>query len=132
MRAGHLAKSVKNQCVLCRKVSAKTLPQIMGDIPKDRLNDAVAWGHCQMDLFGPFSCRGDVNPRTSKKTWGMVVEDVNSGAVQLDIVQDYSTNAVLTSLRRFGSLRGWPCMLYSDPGSQLVSARGSLLAGGKK
>ena len=38
---------------------------------------------------------GDVNPRTTKKTWAVVIEDANSGAVHLDIVQDYSTQAVL-------------------------------------
>ena len=79
-----------------------------------------------MDLFGPFHCRGDVNPRTTKKTWGLVIEDVNSGAVHLDVVSDYSTNAVLMSLRRFGSLRGWPRVMQSDPGSQLESASGKL------
>ena len=83
-------------------------------------------GYCQMDLVGPFSRRGDVNPRTTKKTWGILIEDVNSGAVYIDILQDYSTNAVVTTLRRFGSLRGWPGVICSDPGSQLVSASGKL------
>ena len=58
---------------------------------------------------------GDVNPRTTKKTWAVVIEDANSGAVHLDIVQDYSTQAVLMTLRRFGALRGWPGVICSDP-----------------
>ena len=126
-RAGHLAKSVKTKCVPCRKVSGVTQSQAMGEIPVDRLTNLIAWGYCQIDLFGPFSCRGDVNPRTTKKTWGMVIEDMNSGGVHLDVVQDYSANAVLTTMRRFGSLRGWPNNVYSDPGSQLVSASGKLV-----
>lgn len=87
VRCGHLAKSVSDKCVTCRKLSHRTLDQQMGDIPEERLQDPVARGSCQMDLFGPISCRGDVNPRTTKKTWGMVVEDVNSGAVHIDIVE---------------------------------------------
>lgn len=55
-----------------------------------------------------------------------MLEDVNSGAVHLDVVSDYSTDALLLSPRRFGSLRGWPCVLQSDPGSQLESASGKL------
>ena len=102
------------------------LSQPLGGFPDDRLSEPVAWGYCQLDLFGPFSCRGDVNPRTSKKTWGIVIEDSNSGAVHLDIVQDYSAHAVMMSLRRFGSLRGWPGVICSDPGSQLESASGKL------
>ena len=128
VRGGHLAKSVKKSCVPCRKVDAKeNLVQPMGEFPLEVLSDPVAWGCCQLDLFGPFSCRSDVNSRSRKKTWGLVVEDINSGAVHVDIVQDYSAEAVLFSLRRFGALRGWPGTLHSDPGSQLVSASGKLV-----
>ena len=127
VRAGNVAKKVTSHCVPCRKLSTKTMSQVMGEIPEDQLRNLVAWGYCQTDLFGPFSCRGDVNPRTTKKTWCIIVEDVNSGAVHLDVVQDYSADAVLTSMRRFGALRGWPLVIRSDPGSQLVSASGKLV-----
>ena len=126
VRARCLAKKVASACIPCRKNSHKMILPPMGGIPADQLKQPVAWGYCQMDLFGPFHCRGDVNPRTTKKTWGLVIEDVNSGAVHLDVVSDYSTDAVLLSLRRFGSLRGWPGILQSDPGSQLESASGKL------
>ena len=126
VRAGHLARVIKNRCVTCRKIGKVTIEQPLGDLTYDRLSMSYAWGFCQLDLFGPFSCRGDVNPRTTKKTWAMVIEDANSGAVHLDIVQDYSTHAVLMSLRRFGALRGWPGVICSDPGSQLEAASGKL------
>ena len=63
IKAGCLAKEVKTKCVVCRKMSTNTLSQPLGEIPAERLNEPIAWGHSQMDLFGPFSCRGDVNPR---------------------------------------------------------------------
>ena len=126
VRGGQLAKKVKRAYIPCRKEDKELLYQPMGEFPPDMLKNPVAWGCCQMDLFGPYPCRGDVNPRTTKKTWVFVMEDVNSGAVYLDIVQDYSAEAVLLSLRRFGSMRGWPGIVHSDPGSQLVSAGGKL------
>ena len=55
-----------------------------------------------------------------------MIEDCNSGAVYIDIVQDYSASAVLMTLKRFGSLRGWPGVISTDPGSQLESASGIL------
>ena len=55
-----------------------------------------------------------------------MIEDVNSGAVYLDIVQDYSTQAILMTLRRFGAIHGWPGVISSDPGSQLEAASGKL------
>ena len=126
VRAGVIAKKVADACVDCRKKSGKTLSQPLGEIPADQLKQPMAWGHCQMDLFGPYHCRSDVKARCTKKTWGMVIEDVNSGAVHLDVLSDYSTDSVLLTLRRFGSVRGWPSQMRSDPGSQLESASGKL------
>ena len=71
------------------------------ELPGEQLKERAPWGICQLDLFDPFQCRGDVNPRITLKTWGLVIMDVNSGAVHLDIVSDYSTNAVFMSLCRF-------------------------------
>ena len=128
VRAGHLARNVKNQCVPCRKVDRVTLSQAMGDIPGNRFADLKPWGYCQIDLVGPYTCRGDVNARSSKKTWAIIVEDVNSGAVHIDVVADYSADAVIMAMWRFGSIRGWPSTVHSDPGSQLVSASGALVS----
>ena len=125
-RGGQLAKKVKFECVPCRKEDHVKLQQPMGDLPEARLKQHVAWGCCQLDLFGPFTSRSDVNARSRKKTWGLVIEDSNSGAVYIDIVQDYSASAVLMTMKRFGSLRGWPGVISTDPGSQLESASGIL------
>ena len=62
-------------------------------------------------------------PQTTKNR---VIEDSNSGAVHLDIVSDYSAQSVIACLLRFGSLRGWPGVICTDPGSQLESASGQL------
>ena len=128
VRGGQLAKNVRNSCIPCRKNDPKLLSQVMGEFPSEMHKNPIAWGYCQMDLAGPYSLRGDVNPRTTKKTWVMVLEDLNSGAVHLDIVQDYSAEAVMLTMRRFGSVRGWPGVIYSDPGSQLVSASDTLVS----
>jgi hypothetical protein len=125
-RGGQLAKTVKNDCIPCRKYNHETMRQPMGEFPEDRLQQLLVWGICQLDLFGPFLCRGDVNPRTTKKIWGLLIEDVNSGAVHIDVVTDYSTEAVIMALVRFGESRGYPKEISSDPGSQLESASGIL------
>ena len=66
----------------------------MGDFPPEMLRDPKTWGYCQLDLFGFFHCRSDVNKRATIKTWAIIVEDMNSGAVYLDLVSDYSAEAV--------------------------------------
>ena len=100
--------------------------QVMGSVPKSQLVEPVAWGHVEMDLFGPYSCRSEVNKRSTCKIWGIVLVDRNSGGTHCDIVSDYSSQETIKSLRRFASLRGWPVKVFSDPGSQLVSSSGVL------
>ena len=119
VRAGQLAKLIVDRCVTCRKLYHKLLSQRMGDIPEERLEDPYAWGYVQMDMCGPYKCRGDVNRRTTKKIWGIIIEDSNSGAVHMDILKDYSAGAVIESLHRFGSVKGWPGVICTGPGSQL-------------
>ena len=65
VRAGFLAKRVASASIPCCKNSKKVILSLMGGIIAEKLKQPVAWGHCQMDLFGPFHCRGDVNPRTT-------------------------------------------------------------------
>merc|ERR1712105_136831 len=84
------------------------------------------WKHVEIELMGPFLCHGERNPRTTLKIWAAVIEDVYSGAVHWDVVDDYSAAAMITTIRKFAALRGWPTVVSSDPGSQLVSAGGKL------
>ena len=49
-----------------------------------------------------------------------------SGAVHCNVVEDYSEAAVMRMMRKFAALRGWPSVMSSDPGSQLVSAAGKM------
>ena len=102
------------------------MKQKMGSVPRDQLVSPVAWGHVEMDLFGPFRCRSEVNKRSSCKVWCMVLVDRCSGATHSDIVLDYSAQETIKTLKRFASLRGWPVKIFSDPGSQLESSSGSL------
>ena len=125
-QAGKLAKTIKSRCVTCRYLDHHPIVQVMGGIPKERLEDPVVWGQVELDLMGPFLCRSDVNKRSTIKVWVAVLEDKNCGAVHCDILLDYSAAAVVMMLRRFGALRGWPRMITSDPGSQLESASGKM------
>ena len=85
VKAKNLAKSVKSGCIICRYLDHNPIGQIMGNVPADRLIQPVAWGQVQLDLFGPFWCKSDVNKRSSKKVWGMIFVDVNSKAMHCDI-----------------------------------------------
>ena len=79
-----------------------------------------------LDLFGPYTVRGEVQKRTSGKANGVMFTDLAMRAVHIEAVFGYDTGNFLLALSRFASLRGWPEMIYSDPGSQLVGAEREL------
>ena len=61
-------------------------------------------------------------PKVTKKVWGVLYTCIASRAVQLDVTVDYSTEAVLHTLRRLLAIRGGTIIIISDPGTQLVGA----------
>lgn len=97
---GKLAKSCSGtrNCRICQKLDPEVMGEVMGEIPREVLEQKEGWGMVQLDLMGPFSVRSDVNPRTTKKAWVMVVEDVGTGAVHVDVLRDYSAQEVITTL----------------------------------
>ena len=51
-----LVKKVKSECVTCRRIDKIPVIHEMGNIPKELLVNQFAWGHVEMDLYGPFNC----------------------------------------------------------------------------
>ena len=121
-----LAKSVVNKCIVCRRENASLLGQEMGGLPVERLTPSPPFTFTMLDLFGPYMVRGEVQKRISGKVWGVLFADMVSRAVHIEATFGYDTDNFMLALRRFVSIRGWPQKLYSDPGSQLVSARDDL------
>ena len=125
-RGSKLARSVKQNCQLCKLRDAKFLEQEMGLLPEARLKPSPAFNHVMLDLFGPYTVRGEVQKRTSGKAYGVMFTDLAMRAVHIEAVFGYDTSNFLMALSRFTSIRGWPERLYSDPGSQLVGAEREL------
>ena len=123
-----LTKTMRHNCVICKKLDKKTDGQEMGRLPLSRLKPAPAWSSTALDYFGPFQTRGEVNKRSRVKAYGVPFNCLLSRAVYIDVVPDYSTASFIMVLRRFVSLRGYPSKLYSDHGSQLTAASRELQA----
>ena len=94
----------------------------MSPLPVERLKPAPVWHNTGIDLFGPFFVKGEVNKRSVGKAYGTIFTCLLTRAVYVDVACDYSTDAFLLVFRRFVSLRGYPSKIFSDVGSQLVSA----------
>lgn len=120
--ARRLIKTVKAQCVICRKLETVTANQRMGQVSSERLKPTPPFYYTALDLFGPFAIRDTVKRRTMGKAYGVIFNCLATRAVYLDLVDTYNTQSFLTAFRRFVSLRGHPHTIHSDSGTQLVAA----------
>ena len=119
--ARKIIKSVKNACVVCRKLEVKVEGQSMGQISDERLSPCPAFYHTAVDIFGPFQIKDNVKKRTTGKAYGVIFNCMVTRAVYID-VDGYDTYSFLKGFRRFTAVHGYPDTVHSDLGSQLVSA----------
>ncbi|XP_068225322.1 uncharacterized protein [Palaemon carinicauda] len=119
-------KSIRKQCVVCRRIDKICTSQAMGEFPKEGLEPCPPWHNVSLDLFGPFWVCDTVKRRVKRKIFGVILNCMVTRAVHLDISEGYDIQNVLTVLKRFTCLRGFPKKLYSDSGTQLVSANKEL------
>ena len=121
-----IAKNIKRNCVVCKKLDQQTATQAMGQLPQERLKPAPAWHSTAIDFFGPFKFRDEVKKRSTGKAYGVIFNCLGTRAVHAELAPDYSTEKFLMVLRRFVSLRGYPAKLLSDNGTQLKAANEEL------
>ncbi|XP_061724911.1 uncharacterized protein LOC133530870 [Cydia pomonella] len=122
-----LARSTVHNCLTCKRLKAKTMQPIMGNLPKSRVVPAPPFETCGVDFAGPFSI-------LNKKGRGAKVSKCYlclfvcffTKAVHLEVVSDLSTNSFILSLRRFISRRGKPKTIYCDNGTNFVGANSEL------
>ena len=94
----------------------------MGPLNEKRLKPSPPFYNSALDLFGPFMIKDTVKGRTRKKVYGIIINCLVTHVVYIDLVEGYDTDSLLTTLRRFITIRGFPKTMYSDHGSQLVLA----------
>ena len=122
VQGSKIANSVVNNCQLCKLRKPVLLSQKMGNLPLERSCPSPPFTYCMVDYFGPFSVCGEVQKRITGKAWGVVFTDMVSRAVFIEAVYEFNTDAFLIALSKFASIRGFPHVMYSDPGSNFCSA----------
>ena len=125
IKARKLAAAIDAKCRICLENRKKVASQEMGLLPDYRSQMLPSFLVTCMDLFGPYEIRDDCvkkGPRVFKKVYGVIFTCPSTRAIHLDIAVDYSTEAVLHTIRRLMAIRGDVKKMISDPGTQLVGA----------
>ena len=125
---GHnISKIVKRQCTFCREFEAKSETQFMANLPSYRLQPySPPFLYTSCDYFGPLKVK--IGRNKTAKHYGVIFTCLNTRAVHLELATDASTMDFLQVLRRFFSYRGYPELMISDNGAQMVGAERELRA----
>lgn len=127
LSARNLAKKVQRQCITCFKYKAKSLQQIMGNLPSVRLQPTRPFKHSGVDYAGPITIKQST-ARNSVTTKGYICLFICmvTKALHLEAVTSLSTDAFIAAFRRFTSRRGMCSDLYSDCGTNFIGSNKEL------
>ena len=92
----------------------------MSELPKERVEVSPPFTYTGMDCFGPFIIK---RGRKEHKRYGLLLTCLSSRAVNIEMLEDLSTDSFINALRCFISLRGAVCQLHCDHGTNFVGAR---------
>ena len=124
LEARRLARSTCSRCVTCRRAAAKGSNQLMGQLPSATSHPFQTTG---VDYAGPFLLKlGRVRKPMMVKSYLAIFVCFSTKAVHIELVSDLSTEAFLSTLRRFVARRGLPSTVYSDNGSNFIGAHNDL------
>ena len=125
--ARRLTRSVCSQCKVCRKAAPKPQPQLLGQLPEERVSTTPAFNSTGLDFAGPFTLKkGHTRKPVHIKAYICLFVCLSTKAIHLEVISDLTTPAFLGGLRRFVSRRGCPQVIHSDNGSNFVGARNQL------
>ncbi len=118
-----LIRSIVRECVVCRRYSTKPRPQMLGQLPIERVTPGTVFDNVGVDYAGPVLVKyGYVRKPVIVKTYVCVFVSLTVKAVHLELVSDLTSDAFVACLRRFVARRGCPSLIWSDWGTNFVGA----------
>ena len=115
-----LVKLFRKNCERCRYLAKRTIDIEMGAVSTQNLTIAPAFYISQVDIAGPFLAYSPHNKRTTVKVYFVVYCCSTTSSVSIKVMEDYSASSFMQSFIRFSCDNGYPKILVSDEGSQLL------------
>ncbi len=116
----NVVRSITRACVVCRRTSAKPQPQLLGQLPPERITPGIVFEYAGIDYAGPVHLKlGRVRKPTFVKAYICLFVAMSVKAVHLEVVSDLTSAAFIACLRRFIARLGKPYCIWSDHGSNL-------------
>ncbi|GFV84845.1 integrase catalytic domain-containing protein [Trichonephila clavipes] len=127
LRGRSIARKIVHECVVCFKKKPIVVNQLMGSLPRERVNPSFPVLHTGIDYYGPFFIRYKHQRKgTYQKIYVAIFVCLALKAVHLEIVSDLTTDAFLATLKRFVARRGKCATISSDNAKNFVRANREL------
>ncbi len=109
--------------IVCRRTSAKPQPQLLGQLPQERITPGIVFVYVGIDYAGLVHLKlGRVRKPTFVKAYICLFVAMSVKAVHLEVLSDLTSAAFIACLRRFIAWRDKPYCIWSDHGSNFVGA----------
>ena len=115
-----LVKKIKTQCERCRYLRKKVIDVEMESISKHSITIAPAFYITQADICGPFKAYSLNHKRIKIKIWLFVYCCISTSTTNIKVMDDYSAQAFIQAFIRFSCKVGYPRIMVTDEGSQLI------------
>ena len=124
VNARAMLKSIRRNCMVCKRMYSTTCTQKMADLPPERCQPyQPPFSNVGVDIFGPFN----VTQKWSQvKRYGCVFSCFVTRAIHLEVLSSMETDSFINAFIRFVARRGAPLKVRSDNGTNLVGARSEL------
>ena len=127
--ARKLARNTCKSCTTCRRFSAQSQQQRMGQLPAPRVPPSHTFSVIGIDYAGPFTLKtGSIRKPTYVKAYLSLFVCFSTKAVHLEIVSYLTTEILLAGNKRFVARRGLPKEFHSDNGTNFLGAKNDLKA----
>ena len=120
VKGGNLTRAIREDCLRCRRILKKTMAEMMGDIPLEKLIISPAFYAVQIDDCGPFKAYSAHGQRSVLKINALVITCINTSAVTIWALETQKAPSVLKALLRHSYRYGYPAVAYIDLGPGLV------------
>ena len=120
VKGGNLTRAIREDCLRCRRILKKTMAEMMGDIPLEKLIISPAFYAVQIDDCGPFKAYSPHGQRSVLKINALVITCINTSAVTIWALETQKAPSVLKALLRHSYRYGYPAVAYIDLGPGLV------------
>ncbi|XP_071033022.1 uncharacterized protein [Parasteatoda tepidariorum] len=123
LRGRSIARKIVHKCIVCFKHKPLVSNQLMGTLPRERVNPNYPFLHSGVDYCGPFQIKYKHQRKGNfQRIYVAIFVCLASKAIHLEVVSDLTTDAFLATLKRFVARRGKCATISSDNAKNFVGA----------